>query len=308
MIVHMLSAGDGYTYLTRQVASADQQRSPGQALADYYTVTGNRPGRWMGRGATDLGVAGAGARGTDASSVRPWRAPGRTLRRCSPARFGLTRPTFGGWPVCNPRPHRPWLPSGRGTGDRLVRRPTHCPRTCPWRERPRPSPQAPGHPNEAIHPVAQEETQFRISRSRWLELLDQVRTEVGIVLRVPSPPTDSVLQTPLPASAEDAASLSQATAGCVRLRQSCVITSGSIASPRVGGCSKRGPSGDPASASDVQDQGRGPYPDPALGSHLLRHQGMATTTAPPAASPGLARTPRPSSSPQPDYSCATRLG
>jgi hypothetical protein len=48
MTVHKLSAGDGYTYLTRQVASADQQRPAGQGLADYYTATGNPPGRWMG--------------------------------------------------------------------------------------------------------------------------------------------------------------------------------------------------------------------------------------------------------------------
>ena len=58
MTVHKLSAGDGYTYLTRQVASADQQRSAGQDLAGYYTATGTPPGRWMGRGAADLGVSG----------------------------------------------------------------------------------------------------------------------------------------------------------------------------------------------------------------------------------------------------------
>jgi conjugative relaxase-like TrwC/TraI family protein len=58
MTVHKLSAGDGYTYLTRQVASADQQLERGQALADYYTATGNPPGRWMGGGAADLGVTG----------------------------------------------------------------------------------------------------------------------------------------------------------------------------------------------------------------------------------------------------------
>jgi len=58
MTVHKLSAGDGYTYLTRQVASADQQRETGQGLADYYTATGNPPGRWMGRGAADLGLTG----------------------------------------------------------------------------------------------------------------------------------------------------------------------------------------------------------------------------------------------------------
>ena len=44
MTLHKLTAGDGYTYLTRQVASADHRRA-GQALADYYAQTGNPPGR-----------------------------------------------------------------------------------------------------------------------------------------------------------------------------------------------------------------------------------------------------------------------
>ena len=72
------------------------------------------------------------------------------------------------------------------------------------------------HGDEAIHPIAQEETQFRIPRARWLELLDQVGSEVGITLRIPSPLTDFALQPPSAAGEEDAASLSQATA---RLRQ-----------------------------------------------------------------------------------------
>jgi conjugative relaxase-like TrwC/TraI family protein len=57
MTVHKLSAGDGYTYLTRQVASADQGRR-GQALADYYTDSGTPPGRWVGAGAQHAGIAG----------------------------------------------------------------------------------------------------------------------------------------------------------------------------------------------------------------------------------------------------------
>ena len=44
MTVHKLTAGDGYTYLTRQVASADEQRAPGQSLAEYYAARGNPPG------------------------------------------------------------------------------------------------------------------------------------------------------------------------------------------------------------------------------------------------------------------------
>jgi hypothetical protein len=67
-----------------------------------------------------------------------------------------------------------------------------------------------------VYPVADEQVQFRIPAGRWLELLDQAGSEVGIVLRVPSPLTDSALDGPPAASAADVASLSQATA---RLRQ-----------------------------------------------------------------------------------------
>ncbi|WP_165372359.1 MobF family relaxase [Nocardioides iriomotensis] len=58
MTLHKLHAGDGYTYLTRQVAAGDESRSHGQQLADYYTASGNPPGRWMGSGAADLAVEG----------------------------------------------------------------------------------------------------------------------------------------------------------------------------------------------------------------------------------------------------------
>lgn len=58
MTLHKLHAGDGYTYLTRQVAAGDEGRSAGQELADYYTVSGNPPGRWMGTGASDLNING----------------------------------------------------------------------------------------------------------------------------------------------------------------------------------------------------------------------------------------------------------
>src|SRR5689334_18968463 len=58
MTLHKLHAGDGYTYLTRHVAAGDEGRSPGQQLTDYYTASGNPPGRWIGAGASDLAVAG----------------------------------------------------------------------------------------------------------------------------------------------------------------------------------------------------------------------------------------------------------
>lgn len=71
-------------------------------------------------------------------------------------------------------------------------------------------------PPEGGHPVAHEELPVRISRARWLELLDQAGTEVGVLVRVPSPLTDSALTAAPAASDGDAASLAQATA---RLRQ-----------------------------------------------------------------------------------------
>src|SRR4051812_43041036 len=58
MTLHKLTAGDGYTYLTRQVASADEPRAPSQSLADYYTARGNPPGQWLGGGAVTLGMEG----------------------------------------------------------------------------------------------------------------------------------------------------------------------------------------------------------------------------------------------------------
>ncbi|MEV3934379.1 MobF family relaxase [Glycomyces sp. NPDC049804] len=56
MTVHKLAVGDGYTYLTRQVAGGDVQRQAGQSAADYYTQGGNPPGRWTGSGITALGL------------------------------------------------------------------------------------------------------------------------------------------------------------------------------------------------------------------------------------------------------------
>ena len=58
MTIHKITAGDGYTYLTRQVAAGDSSPSRGRSAAEYYTETGNPPGRWMGRGLEALGLAG----------------------------------------------------------------------------------------------------------------------------------------------------------------------------------------------------------------------------------------------------------
>lgn len=58
MTMHVLSAGDGYTYYTSEVATGDARRDHDRELGDYYTADGNPPGRWMGGGAAVLGVSG----------------------------------------------------------------------------------------------------------------------------------------------------------------------------------------------------------------------------------------------------------
>ncbi|MGW4242634.1 MobF family relaxase [Nocardia sp. NPDC004722] len=58
MTIHALHAGDGYTYLTRQVATGDRTCAADKSFTDYYTATGTPPGRWFGRGAEILGVTG----------------------------------------------------------------------------------------------------------------------------------------------------------------------------------------------------------------------------------------------------------
>ncbi|WP_255450585.1 MobF family relaxase [Skermania sp. ID1734] len=50
MSLHKLTAGDGYTYLTKQVAAMDATDKGRTPLADYYLAKGEAPGRWMGRG------------------------------------------------------------------------------------------------------------------------------------------------------------------------------------------------------------------------------------------------------------------
>jgi conjugative relaxase-like TrwC/TraI family protein len=58
MSIHKLTAGDGYTYLTRQVAAFDVAERGHLGLADYYTAVGEAPGVWAGAGLA--GLAGLG--------------------------------------------------------------------------------------------------------------------------------------------------------------------------------------------------------------------------------------------------------
>jgi len=54
MTLHKLTAGNGYTYLTRQVAANDGPAVGHGNLAEYYSERGESPGVWLGRGLADL--------------------------------------------------------------------------------------------------------------------------------------------------------------------------------------------------------------------------------------------------------------
>lgn len=58
MSLHVLAAGAGYTYYTREIASGDELRAGDRELGDYYTVHGLPPGEWVGDGCAALGLRG----------------------------------------------------------------------------------------------------------------------------------------------------------------------------------------------------------------------------------------------------------
>jgi conjugative relaxase-like TrwC/TraI family protein len=58
MTIAKITAGDGYTYLTRHTARGDAGVSGERDAAGYYTAQGNPPGLWTGRGVPLLGLAG----------------------------------------------------------------------------------------------------------------------------------------------------------------------------------------------------------------------------------------------------------
>lgn len=53
--MRVMSAGDGYKYLLRTVATGDVDRSLSTPLTRYYNAEGTPPGRWMGAGLPALG-------------------------------------------------------------------------------------------------------------------------------------------------------------------------------------------------------------------------------------------------------------
>ena len=57
MGLHKLTAGDGYSYLTRHVAAHDATEKGHQSLGDYYDEQGESPGRWVGSGLSGMSMA-----------------------------------------------------------------------------------------------------------------------------------------------------------------------------------------------------------------------------------------------------------
>ena len=56
--LHVLSAGDGYTYYTDSVALGDEGAQKDQEMSDYYLASGNPEGVWEGSGCARLGLEG----------------------------------------------------------------------------------------------------------------------------------------------------------------------------------------------------------------------------------------------------------
>ncbi|MDC7120589.1 relaxase domain-containing protein [Cellulomonas fimi] len=55
MTLHRLTAGAGYRYLLRHIATGDCERRGPSPMTTYYAASGNPPGRWLGRGLGALG-------------------------------------------------------------------------------------------------------------------------------------------------------------------------------------------------------------------------------------------------------------
>jgi conjugative relaxase-like TrwC/TraI family protein len=56
MSAHKLTAGHGYTYLTRHTMAHDGMAPAVDGIGAYYTERGESPGRWVGSGLTGMGI------------------------------------------------------------------------------------------------------------------------------------------------------------------------------------------------------------------------------------------------------------
>ncbi|GHE06918.1 MobF family relaxase [Klenkia taihuensis] len=102
MTVHKLTAGDGYAYLSRQVAAQDTTEPTPGGLSSYYTARGEAPGRWMGRGLDGLSGPPLGPEVTEAQ-MRALFGEGRHPNRTDVERAVVEA---GGVPVAAERASR----------------------------------------------------------------------------------------------------------------------------------------------------------------------------------------------------------
>ena len=119
MSLHKLTAGTGYTYLTRQVAAHDRTPGPRTSLASYYSERGETPGRWVGSGVAGIDGLSVGDEVT-AEQMRLLFGFGlhplaeqreERLRGPGPDRAGLPQ-RRAGW-GCRSRSTRPRRPRSR---------------------------------------------------------------------------------------------------------------------------------------------------------------------------------------------------
>lgn len=94
MTMHRLSAGAGYKYLLKHIASADRDRSTKTPLTAYYTDTGNPPGRWTGAGLPGVGGAAGLPAGTTVTEEAMANLFGAGKDPRTGARLGRAYPTY----------------------------------------------------------------------------------------------------------------------------------------------------------------------------------------------------------------------
>ncbi|WP_410790573.1 MobF family relaxase [Kribbella sp. C-35] len=91
--IHRLTAGDGYKYLLRHIASGDVDRRLATPLTTYYTASGYPPGRWMGSGLSGL-AAGQLVPGSEVSEEQMAALFGRAQDPLTGHPLGRPYPTF----------------------------------------------------------------------------------------------------------------------------------------------------------------------------------------------------------------------
>jgi conjugative relaxase-like TrwC/TraI family protein len=95
--IAVMSAGDGYSYFMKSVASGDVDRPMSTPLTRYYTETGTPPGRWAGAGVESLGSAELGRllMGGPVTEEQMARLAGKGLDPVTGEQLGRAYPVYG---------------------------------------------------------------------------------------------------------------------------------------------------------------------------------------------------------------------